>query len=149
MKKKHLVLLFVCALALACGLSLYAKTSYSRVLEANWGISLPFKARNREVFSQDNSGFHGDGIRYHVYRYQYEDYIDLMFAWRNREGATIFHDSYSKAAEAWLDELQVPRSQRPSYEVCSYWYKSQEDHSELLIFWNPENNHLYILESFL
>jgi len=149
MKKNHLILLFVCTLALAGGISLYARTSYSRVLEANWGVSLPLKALYREVYRQDNSGFHGDGIRYHVYRYEYEDYIELMFTWRSSEGETIFHGSFSQAAEFWLDELHVSPSYRPSYADCSYWYKAQADHSELLIIWNSHNNHLYILESFL
>ena len=82
MKKKHLILLFVCTLALVGGSSLYTRTSYSRVLEANWGVSLPFKALYQEIYQQNNSGSHGDGIRYHVYRYEYEDYIDLMFGQR-------------------------------------------------------------------
>ena len=149
MKKKHLVLLFVCTLALVGGIILYARTSYSRVLEANWGVSLPFKALYQEIYQQNNSGSHGDGIRYHVYRYEYEDYIDLMFAWRGTEGNTIFHGSYSQAAEIWLDELNVPNAQRPTYADCAYWYKAQSDSSELLVIWDSRVNHLYLLESFL
>ena len=144
-----LTVLLPVAILLAVLLIFAAKTGYSRVLEANWGISLPFRSLYTEIYENDASGFHGDGLRYHVYRYKYEDYIDLMFAWRSRENETIFHSSYSEAAETWLDELQVPAEERPDYAACAYWYKAQEDHSELIVFWDQERNRLYILESFL
>ena len=78
--------------------------SYSSTLEANWGISLPWKARLIEVYEKDSgSSFHGDGIRYHVFSYKYEDYIDLMFAWIPTENKTKTHGNYSEAATEWLD----------------------------------------------
>ena len=124
--------------------------SYSHTMKINWGISLPVKALCTEVYEKDSgSSFHGDGIRYHVFSYKYEDYIDLMFAWSHTEFNTIFHGSYSEAATEWLDEIDVPDDQRPNYENCCYWYKSQEDNSELIIFWDNSTNLLYVVESFL
>ena len=58
-------------------------------------------------------------------------------------------DLYREAAEAWLDEIQVPAGDRPDYDGCLYWYRAQEDNSELLVFWDAEQNRLYFLESFL
>lgn len=124
--------------------------SYSSVLKTNWGISLPIKALCKEIYEKDNgASFHGDGIRYHVFSYEYEDYIDLMFAWRHQEDATIFHASYSEAAEEWLEEISVPEEYYPDYGECFYWYKAQDDNSELIIFWDNDKNWLYVLESFL
>lgn len=124
--------------------------SYASVFEANWGIQLPVKALCRQIFATDTGpSFHGDGTRYHVFSYRYEDYIDLMIAWRYKENATLFYDSYSETAEKLLSNLQVPEELYPDYDNCFYCYRTQEDNSELLIFWNPECNRLYVLEQFL
>ena len=64
------------------------------------------------------------------------------------EDVTVFGESYSEAAENWLAEICVEDEWHPDYENCLYWYRSQEDNSQLLIFWDREKNLLYILESF-
>ena len=72
--------------------------SYSSTLEATWGISLPWKARLTEIYQQDSgASFHGDGVRYHVFSYKYEDYIDLMFAWPPTEYPTNYYATTSEA----------------------------------------------------
>lgn len=149
--KKRIITVVACILLLV-GIVCWRvmPPSYSRTLNANWGISLPVKALCEQVYEKDSgSSFHGDGIRYHVFSYEYEDYIDLMFAWVGTEFTTLRDGSYSVAAAAWLDEIEVPEDQRPDYENCAYWYKAQEDNSELLIFWDNNLNRLYIVESFL
>jgi len=125
--------------------------SYSNVLEKNWGISIPFKSKYKEIYKKDSgASFHGDGIRYHIFSYEYEDYIDLMFAWDGTDNDnTIFHSSYSEAVSEWLKEIDVPEKYYPNYENCSFKYKSQDDNSELIILWDSEQNKLYIVESFM
>lgn len=117
--------------------------SYSRALKANWGISLPWQARMQEVYKKDSGpSFLGDGVRYHVFSYKYEDFIDLMFAW-----AFNNVDSLEESADSWLDEIQVPEEERPAYEQCYYWHKAERN-NDIIIFWNPEQNLLYVVESF-
>lgn len=150
MKKKRMLLLIVVAIVSAWLIYRAIVPSYSSVLEVNWGVELPVQALCKEVYEQDTGpSFHGDGIRYHVFSYRYEDYIDLMFAWRGSESNTLFYDTYSEAVEIWLNELDVPRQQYPNYNACFYWYQRAKDNSELIIFWNPEINRLYILENIL
>ena len=151
MKKKRILL--VVLVTLISGWTIYKSIvpSYSSVLEANWGVELPIKALCKEVYKADTGpSFHGDGIRYHVFSYRYEDYIDLMFAWSgNLENKTLFYRSYSEASDIWLDELDIPEEQYPDYDACFCWYKSEHDNSEILIFWNPEINRLYIVENII
>lgn len=152
MKKKLIVAaaLVLVIVAIACLFSI--RPRYASVLKANWDITLPFKALCQEVYKRDSgASFHGDGIRYHVFSYRYEDYIDLMFAWGSQEKKTIFHSSYSQAIAAWLDEIEVPEEQRPNGHrgSCAYWYASQHDNSEIIIVWNDDLNRLYVVESFL
>lgn len=150
--KKILALIIGIALLLIIVFILIWKMlfSYSNVLKDNWGISLPFKSKYKEIYQKDSgTSFNGDGIRYHIFSYEYEDYIDLMFAWDGTDNKTIFHSSYREAANEWLKEIEVPEKYHPNYDNCSYKYKSQKDNSELIIFWDDEKNEIYILESFM
>ena len=150
MKKKKILMLIVVVLVSSWTIYRAIVPSYSSVLEANWGIELPIKARCKEVYEADTGpSFHGDGIRYHVFTYRYEDYIDLMFAWPPTKYPTNYYATTSEASEAWLDEIAVPAEERPDYSKCSSWHKSQEDNSEIIFFWDSEQNRLYIVENFI
>ena len=151
MKKKKILLVIIVVLVTVWTIYRAIIPSYSSVLEANWDIELPVKALCKEVYSEDTGpSFHGDGIRYHVFSYRYEDYIDLMFAWSgNLENRTLFYQSYSEAADIWLGELGIPQEQYPDYDSCFCWYKNEYDNSEIIIFWNPEINRLYIVEDII
>ena len=151
MKKKKTLLVIIVVLISVWTIYWTIVPSYSSVLEANWGFELPVKALCKEVYCEDTGpSFHGDGIRYHVFSYRYEDYIDLMFAWSgNLENRTLFYQSYSEAADIWLGELEIPQEQYPDYDSCFCWYKNEYDNSEIIIFWNPEINRLYIVEDII
>ena len=151
MKKKRILLVVLVTLISVRTIYKSIVPSYASVLEANWGVELPIKALCKEVYKADTGpSFHGDGIRYHVFTYRYGDYIDLMFAWSgNLENKTLFYRSYSEASDIWLDELDIPEEQYPDYDACFCWYKSEHDNSEILIFWNPEINRLYIVENII
>ena len=124
--------------------------SYASTIKSNWDISLPIKAVLTETYEKDSgASFHGDGVRYHVFSYKYEDYIDLMFAWTPNEHKTNFYPTTREAAEAWLDEIDVPADERPDYSKCYSWSKSQDDNSEIIIFWDNELNKLFIVENFI
>ena len=82
MKKKAIITVtaFVILIAVLSILRLFP--SYASTIKSNWDISLPIKAVLTETYEKDSgASFHGDGVRYHVFSYKYEDYIDLMFAW--------------------------------------------------------------------
>ncbi len=148
-KKKWLIAILIIFVLAVIGISKLLP-SYSSVLEANWGISLPTKALLTEEYQKDaGASFHGDGVRYHVFSYKYEDYIDLMFAWPPTKYPTKFYPTTSEAAEAWLDEIDVPEEERPVYANCASWHKSQDDNSEIIFFWDAELNRLYIIENFI
>ena len=151
MKKKRILLVVLVTLISVRTIYKSIVPSYASVLEANWGVELPIKALCKEVYKADTGpSFHGDGIRYHVFSYRYEDDIDLMFAWSgNLENETLFYQSYSEASDIWLDELDIPMEQYPDYDACFCWYKSEHDNSEIIIFWNPEINRLYIVENII
>lgn len=151
MKRKHILLTgLVCLLLLAGGIGWLLLSGYTFTIRLNWGISIPFLARPALSYEKDSGpSFLGDGIRYHVFSYQYEDFIDQMFAWASVDRETLYYDSLTQAAEAWLDRIEVPAEYRPDYDACSSWYGSKSDNSEIIFYWDAERNLLYCLESFL
>ena len=123
MKKGCLIKGSIIAVALLCILGFAAfmgwrvLSDYSRALNANWGFQVPWQSKYLEIYKTDSGpSFHGDGLRYHVYSYKYEDFIDLMFAWSPVEWETNYYDSYSEAVTAWLNDLEVSRGVPPG--IC-------------------------------
>ncbi len=152
MKKKVLCSLLAIALVLALVFAGSWFLGHPLALKLNWELSLPVTALFQELYSADSGpSFHGDGIRYHVYSYRYEDPIALLRSWSKTEGTTVFGESYSREASAWLDRIQVPPQWRPDFQDISlnFWYTSKRDNSQIILFWSPEVNRLYIAESFL
>ena len=150
MKKKAIITVVACIILFAVLSILKLFPSYASTIKSNWDISLPIKAVLTETYEKDSgSSFHGDGVRYHIFSYKYEDYIDLMFAWTPNEHKTNFYPTTREAAEVWLDEIDVPADERPDYSKCCSWSKSQDDNSEIIIFGDNELNKLFIVENFI
>ena len=160
MKKKKILLVIIVALVTAWTIFQSIIPSYSSVLETNWDIKLPVKAFCKEVYSEDaGPSFHGDGIRYHVFRFTNSSEIEKMLPWSDLNGNTLAwsqtqgeekrYQTYREATDLWLSELEIPQEQYPEYGSCFSWYKNEHDNSEIIIFWNPEINRLYIVENII
>ncbi|MBE6990050.1 MAG: hypothetical protein E7426_04815 [Ruminococcaceae bacterium] len=144
---------YVLAAAILCALTLTACGSYAPVLRANWGVRIPWAAWCREIYEADSGPSpQGDGLRYHVYSYCYEDEMtENLVVWREPEGQTINGTDCVDVADSYLERLVVPPSKRPDYENCLLWYATGEEdpRDELLLFLDTVQNRLYVLECFL
>ena len=160
MKKKRILLAILVALISTWTIYKSIAPSYFSVLETNWGIELPVKAICKEVYSEDTGpSFHGDGIRYHVFSYFKSSEIEKMLPWSDVNGNTLawsqtqgeekHYQTYHEATDLWLSELEFPQEHYPDYDSCFYWYENEHDNSEIIIFWNPEINRLYIVENII
>ena len=150
MKKRTVITMAVLIIVIAVFSVLRLFPSYAYAIKSNWDISLPVKAMLTEIYENDSgSSFHGDGVRYHVFSYKYEDYINLMFAWTPNEHKTNYYKTTGEAADAWLDKIDVPLEKRPDYSNCCSWTKAQDDNSEIIFLWDNELNMLYIIENFI
>lgn len=160
MKKKKTLLVIIVVLISVWTIYRAIIPSYASVLEANWGIELPIKALCKEVYEADTGpSFHGDGIRYHVFSYKNSAAIEQMLPWSDKDGNTLAwsqiqgeeknYQTYTEASDIWLSELVIPEEQYPDYDACLCWYKNAHDNSEIIIFWNPEINRLYIVEKMI
>lgn len=154
MRQKNLLIAIVCAVLLVCVIvcftACYSPSDYASAINANWGISLPAEAKYKQEYENSTeASFNGDGFRYHVFSYEKEEPIDKLLAWSQTERKTIYCDSIKEAALQWLNEIGVPKVNRPTYKDCVYWYQSQDDNSELLIFKDAAQKKLYVVECFL
>ena len=160
MKKKRILLVVLIALISVWTIYKSIVPSYASVLEANWDIELPIKAFCKEVYEADTGpSFHGDGIRYHVFSYKNDSPIENMVSWSDVNGKTLawsqtegeekIYQTYSEASDIWLNELDISAEQYPDYDACFCRYKNAHDNSEIIIFWNPEINRLYIVENII
>lgn len=153
MKNKRLLVIgLVCIITLIVGMLLAWKylTNYNSVLEANWKISIPSRARYSEIYSKDSGvSFLGDGIRYHIFSYKDPYCVEEMLSWESNEKETIYYGNYSNAVNAWLDTIDVPSEYRPDCSECLFWYHAQDDNSEIIILWDKGKNALYVVESFM
>ncbi len=119
-------------------------TDYSSVLEANWDFALPKDARYTEVYeAHAESGWMGDGVRYHVFSYESEEPMMRLLA----DGHLLPAES-STPADVLLDELSVPAEERPAYDACTIRYRKEADNDTLYLLLDRERNRLYIVESF-
>ena len=66
------IIIFIIIVFSLSGIIIYNNlTNYSTVLKANWNIELP-KNSIKEIYSTSSTpSFHGDGIRYHIFSFNY------------------------------------------------------------------------------
>jgi len=154
--KKKIPVITILGLIVSVGLVMglfhiwHSFTDYSRILHANWGFTWPTAAHCSEIYQKDSgASFQGDGIRYHVFSCKESTSIDQLFEWQSEQNETNYHDSFVDAVDDWLDEIEVPLAQRPDYNACLFWYESQADGSEIIVFWDQNKHNLYTVESFL
>lgn len=151
MKKKTVIsIIFACMIIVSGVMYWNYSKDYNHVIKENWNISIPSDSHYSEVYSKDSgSSFNGDGVRYHVFTYENEEPIEKMFSWKKDQGETIYDGHYIDATNKWLDEINVLAISRPQHTDCVYWYKSHEDHSEIIMLWNKKEKKLYVVESFM
>ena len=145
------LILFLLLAALLTGCS-GNDTSYFSALNINWDLSFPEKGGFIEIYAKDSgASFLGDGIRYHAFSCSDSGQVENLLPWlpQPTTQATNFYPTLQEAADAWLNELQIPKEERPTPESCQIWYAARPDRSELLVFWDSKLQRIYIVENFL
>lgn len=144
------IILFIAAI-LYVFLRFGGNRGYSVALSANWGVGLPLDSDVYELFQMDSgASFHGDGIRYHVFASRSgRDSFAQMLPWTDSCPNTIHGLACSWALNEYLDELEVPESDRPSLEGGRWWYDSKNRMDEIIVWQDTANHRIYIVESFI
>ena len=147
-KTKKAVKACVCILLVAAGVAgiyaCYENNGCESTIAYNWNLQEFKEADLKEVYHRDSGeSFHGDGIRYHVFEYDDNEYTDGMFDWKPAEDSAS-----ANTAEGWLDEIGVSQGQRPEYGNCTFW-REKKDGNELIVFRSEAEKRLYVAEAFM
>lgn len=113
---------------------------YSNIVNSNWNIELP--KENKEVYSiGSEESFLGDGKRYHILKYD-NDSINLCLDWNTKKDLKI-----ESSVNGILSTLKVPEKNIISFDnEYKYYYKKEDDSSELFIVFIPKFDRVYIVE---
>lgn len=134
-------------------LSMMLSTStYTKVIETNWGIDLPEDGA-KEVYSFSEPSFHGDGIRYHVIDYpagnESKKIQNAMFQIEKVfSEADVPSQGQIAAVEEILKDIDIPDDVIPDWSKCQLVYMKQHDNSELYLFYWSGTGTIYVVESF-
>lgn len=120
--------------------------SYSRVLDANWGIDIPGKCEEEYVNTGEDESFFGDGMRYRILKVDGELIGDSI----EFEPMDSISDRTREEAANIMDELKVPSNKRPDLsEIDGFYYKCKDDHDVLILLFDKEQSLLYTIEEFI
>ena len=141
MKKVKLSIFFISLIFILTGCN-----SNKFTIQQNWNLELP--KDSNEVYHKDTgTSFHGDGTSYTVYQTDDAASVKSMADWTTNSSPTVFTDNFPAFATYCLDKLDVPSEERIDFEHCQYYYRIEEDNSELLLVYNSELKLLYIIEN--
>ncbi len=146
MKKDIRLIIFLCSFLILVWKS---NSYYSNVLEKNWGIVIPEFSSYEEIYEKEGEpSFFGDGVRYHVFSYRRDSYIESWFRWEEKEYKTRHFLNYSDAVKKWLEEIEVEEEFYPDFEKCLYYY-DKDGMDEIIILWDESKKKFYVVESFM
>lgn len=147
MKKQRSTLL-LCAAALLLLLSgCLHPIGYAETLQANWDLTIP---SGYEILYETDTGasFHGDGVRYAVLEYEDDSDLTDLVDWQEEPLSTQDADGETTAAEELLEPLDVP----PEWDIpggdCRCC-RITKNFSEMLLFWDPSDQRLYIVQNLM
>lgn len=121
---------------------LISNDKYGNCIDVNWDIKLP--NNYKETYSKmGEANIFGDGVRYHIFKYEDINKIDKFFSWEN----TTY--DYILKINNYLDSIDVKSEYRPNYEESVIYYRNKGEYDELIIIWNKKLKELYIVEFFI
>lgn len=156
-KVKKIVLITVTVIAVGI-LSLFIisrffKDPYTVVIKENWDIELPQEGA-KELFAYSEPSFNGDGVRYHVIDYpagnESEKMQDAIFQLEKLfSNAPLPNDLQIAQVNEILKDVKVDASLIADWKRCRLINLTQDDYSELFMFYSSETGTVYVVEMFI
>lgn len=147
MKTKGKVVFLFSMLVITAGLLLAhrisERNSYLRIIQANWQVDLPYGCRQLYEIDSGKS-FHGDGERYHVFRYEESKEQPVL------EDGNLLSEASKGRVIAILESLRADKDWYPYFEkVTGKRIYRKQDGSFMYLLYEEEERKLYVVEYFL
>lgn len=140
------------ALAILLAGVMHPVSGYTRVLAANWHISLPHYAGEVYAAEEDESWL-GDGNRYHVFRYSDKAAIAQAVGWQSGDTKEIRAAVEAIIGVGTVDGtgiagLNVPQDKKPDYGRCRWFALRGRDDFRNRLYLLLNGDTLYVVEQF-
>lgn len=120
---------------------------YIESIHKNWGVTLP--SAEWEVYDADTgASFQGDGVKYHIFRYEETEKVEI-------QKAVSWHDGRNHLVERKIDallrDLVIGQEYAVDFEE-NYWYFTLMNgggSSELFLLYFPDQMRLSVVEDFI
>lgn len=135
--KKTKITIALIGVALVASLLVFTKMTGSAtyILTQKWQPEFIEDGSEVYCFNEDEAG-------YYVFMYDSAEAAEELLAWQEEEGDTISSGSYSEAAKAWMEEAEVPENLSREFLDGPYYYMTQEDGSEMIVFLDGKLVHI-------
>ena len=117
--------------------------NYSWIIEYNWDVKLPTNYTNS--FDYNDESFQGEGVRYHILKYDNEVELNKCLEWTQNVDPIIIDLVNSTIKSKNVDEKYALKR---DYNY-KFFRKTRDDGSTLYIFFDKDLNTIYILENIL
>ena len=146
MKKKTIIIVIISIFLLIAAISFIKQiksgTSYLNTIKLNWNISLPNNCK--EIYHVDSgASFHGDGERYHVFRYDADITLDAPIS---KLKASVYD---RESVLNILSKLKAEKEFYPDFDSITHGVVlKQNDTSTLYLYYSTLQRILYVTEDF-
>lgn len=116
------------------------------VIYENWNIRLP--QNGEEIYYTDSGdSFHGDGIRYSVYKYSSGEIVDNAFQWNDKKDKNMEEEIKEVVENLKEEDGEISEEYKINFSKrYEYIRKDKDDNSKLYLIHIIDENRIYVIE---
>lgn len=118
------------------------------VIYENWHIRLP--EGGEEIYYTDSgASFHGDGVRYSVYKYDNKETISNTFNWKNKKDKNIEEEIKELLQYLKEDNVKIPEKYKIDFNKKYKYIRKIDDYddSKLYLIYIIDEKRIYVVEN--
>lgn len=118
------------------------------VIYENWHIRLP--EGGEEIYYTDSgASFHGDGVRYSVYKYDNKETISNVFNWKNKKDKNIEEEIKELLQYLKEDNVKIPEKYKIDFNKKYKYIRKIDDYddSKLYLIYIIDEKRIYVVEN--
>lgn len=118
------------------------------VIYENWHIRLP--EGGEEIYYTDSgASFHGDGVRYSVYKYENKETISNAFNWNNKKDKNMEEEVKDVLQSLKEDNVKIPEKYKIDFNKKYKYIRKIDDYddSKLYLIYIIDEKRIYVVEN--
>ncbi|OPJ59592.1 hypothetical protein [Clostridium oryzae] len=142
--KVSLLVILVLTISIIAFLFIRLNAVYTEIIKINWNIKLPMPYK--QIYSIDSGpSFHGDGERYHIFKYKNEVKLSRSVDWYDDKNKSV-----EASAKKVLLTLGVSKYHAPNFKHnYKYFVKYKNKNSKMYLIFDIDTRKLYVIENII